>query len=69
MKPRKFKVGVKLRLVSELLYFLDLGRWVYFGDPRQNPRPKHPSFIKNMMLQVILGALRRGHLHLAEPNS
>lgn len=60
-KRNKFRQGVRLKDIQDLLIVIDAGTWVYI-----NNRPYHPAMVQNMTLRTLLVHLSRGRMHMAE---
>ena len=53
----KYRKGYTYHSISDLLYHLEEGRWVYWDD-----RVLHPGFVISMTLRTVAGAIRSNRI-------
>ena len=52
---RKYRKGFSYHSYNELIWALEEGKWVYWGD-----KVMHPGFLIGMTLRTIMAAINRG---------
>lgn len=57
MTKRKTTVGDEIVTMPELIWWLDMGYWVYWYH-----KPMHPGFLRGMSLNTLLSGLRNGRI-------
>lgn len=62
-RPRKFIKGAAFQTISGLAFWLESGRWVYWG-----PNPKHPAVLMNMSLRVLMNTVAHRFIFRAIKN-
>jgi len=62
MKKRMYQRGVAIADMNDLADQIRQGRYMYWLD-----KPMHPSFVNNMTMNTVRGAIARGILSYALP--
>lgn len=62
-KGLKYRKGIRITSIGELVAMLKAGKWIYLRD-----RPKHPSFLLSMTLWTIIRFIDSRSLYEAEVN-
>ena len=60
-QPRKWKQGVLVESVDELILLIEAENWFWIGG-----RPKHPVFVANMGIIRLVRRVREGSIFTAE---
>ncbi len=59
---QKYRAGSLITSLDDLLFLIKMDTWLYYRDRK----PLHPSVVYNWPLRVVIGALGRKQLRIAE---